>query len=278
MLKKNYGDSTRSAQQQYQHNQNLATENERLRQVGQPTNQQIPVTLPTGALERAKQLKEAVYAEDENAIAAALQGLNDDAKAQTNQEQQVELAKNQRLNLTWSYLQPHWASLSNQQAGDPISARTWEYYNYLDQLQNNGTKIVEDDTIIVPGTETPRVPGSGTKLNLHLLKEAHSRALSESHSTSYPQLQPAAQGDVPLEGSGGGTGGPRPAKGGGTDLDLLDEGEKATAKQYFEGTDEEVQQKYFDNLPDKVKKVRRTTGRIVTESDLMEGDVALGTS
>lgn len=275
MLRKNYGDSTRSAQQQYQHNQNLAMENERLRREGQPTNQEVPLVPSTGALARAKQLKEAVYAEDESAIAAVLQGVQDDGMAQNQASQQQDTARHQRLQLTWSYLQPHWEGLTNQQSQDPLVARTWQYYASLDQMQNSGQQVVADDAITVPGTETPGVPGSGTKLNIHLLKEAHSRALAESY-TPQPQTYSAAQGDVPLEGSGGGTGGPRTPAGDGSDLSLLDEGEKQTAREYFKGTDEEVQQKYFDNLPPRIKKARRSTGRIISESDMLEGDVALG--
>tara|TARA_Y100000310_G_scaffold338867_1_gene429757 strand:+ start:629 stop:1645 length:1017 start_codon:yes stop_codon:yes gene_type:complete len=274
-LKKNYSDSSRSAQAWQTQAQQAVAENERLRQAGQPTNQDVPVAPSTGALERARQLKDAVYAEDDNAIARTIEGIQSDASAQNQKTQQKEAARQQRLSLTWSYLQPHWSNLSNQNSADPLVARTWQYYQYLDQMQNSGSKIVEDDPIIVPGTETPGVPNSGVKMNLHLLKEAHSRALSESYAPQ-PNTQSAAQGDVPLEGSGGGTGGPRPVQQGGSDLDLLDEGEKATAKLYFSGTDEESQQKYFDNLPERVKKVRKSTGRVVTESDLMEGDVAIG--
>jgi len=268
MLSKNYSDSSREAQLARNQLQQ-AQESELMRQQSLQEQQQA-TQQNTELVSVSDRIIKGAYAEDTEAVASALSDFANisrdsgrkEAQAVQEQHQQEQERKQRRMMASKSQVQPYWNELVDQ--NNPTSKRVWELYVQLYNAHQSGTykEFIPRDEEMVAGTNI--------SVNYHLLNEA--RLLQEGEARN-STLSPAATGNVTLESSGGAQQAAAPDSNA-TGPDLLSDDEKQDALRYLsrqEGeTDTDVQQRYYDNLPENVRRIREKTGKYVTQQDIAE--------
>lgn len=268
MLSKNYSDSSREAQlarNQLQQSQ----ESELMRQ--QAIQEQDQATQKNSDLiSVSDRIIKGAYAEDSEAVASALSDFSDmsrdsgrkEAQVVQQQQQEDQDRKERRMTASKSQVQPYWNELVDQ--NNPTSKRVWELYVQLYNAHQSGNykEFIPRDEEMVSGTNI--------SVNYHLLNEARLLQEGESRNAS---LSSAATGNVTLESSGvsqqatvsdSNMSGPN----------LLSDDEKQDALRYLsrqEGEqDTDLQQRYYDNLPENVRRIREKTGKYITQQDIAE--------
>ena len=268
MLSKNYSDSSREAQlarSQLQQSQESELIRQKALQEQQDATQQN-----TELVSVSDRIIKGAYAEDSEAVASALSDFANisrdsgrkEAQVVQEQQQQDQDRKQRRMTASKSQVQPYWNELVDQ--NNSQSKRVWELYVQLYNAHQSGNykEFIPKDEEMVSGTNI--------SVNYHLLNEARLLQEGESRNAS---LSSAATGNASLESSGSShqatvsnenMSGPK----------LLSDDEKQDALRYLsrqEGEqDSDVQQRYYENLPENVRRIREKTGKYITQQDIAE--------
>jgi len=216
-----------------------------------------------GISDHAKNLKKAMFDGDEAGIDTALKGVIAEAskagaaEAQTNANNVAQ--EQQRRATVQGYFSPYVKQFNN--AEDPITQRTLQLYT---QLRDSGTMSwVPKDSVTIQVS-----PGYNEEVNLHILKEAHQMAIIEN-----PEAAPAKVEPEYLEASNRGGGGHRQSAPAVNARQMLNDGEIATALEYWDGdanaTEDEKLKDYFEHFSPEIKEARKRTGGPVSAVDLV---------
>lgn len=261
-VEKNYADSNRAGQLNYQLQQQSSMENQRLRtRLDELERASQGEGIAPSIEEVAANLTEAAQLGESDKVAQSLSQLVTAAGNEAREKQRIEQSANEhqrlRVGESTTYLQGFQQQLGS--AEDPIAKRSWELYGTLVTAKQNNTwgfNIVDDT-----------VPYGEYQINPHILKEAHMRASAEyAQQALAGNLPPASDIAPTLQPSRPGGGAP---VSGGAQNGLLTEGERATASIY-NMTEEE----FFAELDPRMQAARKRARKPVTNEELVMAGLA----
>jgi ubiquitin len=261
-VEKNYADSNRAGQQNYQLQQQSALENQRLRmrldELEQPS-QNVAPDLKTICDEQAVIITEASQLGEDSKVSESLykvgKAFQDQGAVDQHMKQTAKDHQNLRVGESKSYLDSYDQQWSNRE--HPLTKRAYEIYDSLFIQKQNGTGSFDIVDETIPWKHMDNRP-----VNPHMLKRAHMEAGQEyaqqalagtlpPASDIAPTLQPSRPGGaVFASGTAGNS--------------LLTEGERATASIY-KMTEEE----FFAELDPRMQAARKRARKPVTNEELV---------